>query len=35
MLLLPLDRGRGFAADVVHDAVNSPDLIDDPRGNHC
>ena len=33
--LLPLDRGRGFAADVVHDAVNSPDLIGDPRGNHC
>src|SRR6218665_1963660 len=28
----PLDRARGLAGDVVDDAVDAADLVDDPRG---
>src|SRR5687767_8642859 len=32
-LLLPLDRARGLARDVEHDAVDLADLVDHARGD--
>ena len=31
----PLDGGGGFAGDVVDDAVDAADFVDDPAGNRA
>ena len=31
--LLPLDGARGFAGDVVADAIDAIDFVDDAAGN--